>query len=307
MSHRAMKYLSMLGLVVCMVAGARRIQAQDSSPTITGSSPPQSAASSNTTNDERLRAIEAEIQALKRAPKDFWDILSAVSGLFSGVVVALVGIRVTYSLNERNRISAEQQRERELAVQAESRVAAEQQKNRELAVQQAQTVLGFMPQLQSGGVAQQVALMSVFALDKDLGLRLANLYGTSESVAALQKIAASAEPAYAARAQQSLNNMITVSLKQFSPDLDDLRLSVSSLKTFYHLTSQVFWGLKGAVEAWKYEETWALRDKDKGTVFKKKRTDDGEIARIDDRSLDEVGIEPGMILEAIPILSSESA
>jgi hypothetical protein len=232
---------------------------------------------------ERITLLEQETQKLKKQQKDVWDKLAAISGLISGGVVVLLGLLVTYVVNERNRTTAEQQ------------------KKRELAVLQAQTVQSFMPQLQAGGKEQEVALTAIFALDADLGLSLATLYGTDSSVDALRKMAASPDPAYAKLAQQSLENIITVSLKEFSPDLDDLRLSASSLRTFYDLTNQVFWGLKGTVKPFTYETSWILRDQKSGQEFMKQRTTDGDVVRFDLRSVKEVGIEAGMALEAVPV------
>ncbi|HSS20118.1 MAG TPA: hypothetical protein VLL54_08585 [Pyrinomonadaceae bacterium] len=161
-----------------------------------------------------------------------------------------------------------------------------------------------MPLLQTGGPKEvEAALLAIFALDTNskLATDLASLYRNEGSISALRKIASGPDMESARRAQQALADFVTVSLKGFSPDLDDLRLSVSTLRTFNDLTNQIFWALKGAVQPFTYEKAWILRNKPTGKTLHKRRTEDGSIAPIDIRCLKEVGVEPGMTLEALPL------
>ena len=124
--------------------------------------------------EERLKALEETIEQSKdQQPKDFWDRLSAVSGLISGGLVTSVGIAATYLYNER------------------ARKNSEVQKLRELEILQVQTVQSFMPQLQSGqSKAVEAALLSIAALgNAALATSLADIYGGEGAVTALQKMA----------------------------------------------------------------------------------------------------------------------
>lgn len=263
-----------LAAFLSLILGSTSIQAQPSSAP--AASPPSSlsAKSSSDSNvGERLTGLEQEVEKLKKSQKDIWDKLGAISGLISGSVVVLVGLLVTSVL-----------------------------KKRELAVSRVQTVHSFMPMLQSGDRKEvEAALLAIFALDTKsrLATDLASIYQNDGSISALTKIAAGPDAGSARRAQQALANMIIISLKEILPGADDLRLSASSLRTFYDLTNQVFWALKGAVEAFTYEKSWILRDKETGKTIPKQRTADNRLVKIDLRSLKDAGVEPGMNLEAI--------
>ncbi len=303
MSYRSINCANVLAFFAWLILCPIGVSAQASLPVSTQSPPRSEVVVSDSSLEKRLDELEQQFKELKKPPKDRWDKLGAISGLLSGSVVALLGLLITYILSERNRTGSEQQKERELAI-------SDQQKQRELAILQVQTVQGFMPQLQSGGPREvEAALLAIFALDKNspLATDLAGLYRTEGAISALRKIASGSDREPARRAQQTLADMITVSLKRFSPDLEDLSLPINSLPTFRDLTNQVFWGLKGGVDAFTYEEVWILRNKNNGDVFNKMRTTEGDIARIDTRSLDEIGIRPGMTLEAIPIEGSQMA
>jgi hypothetical protein len=235
----------------------------------------------------RLDDLQRQIEKLNKTPKDSWDKLSAISGLLSGSVVALIGILVTFWLSEKGRRTDEQQ------------------KAREVTVLQVQTVQSFMPQLQSGDDVQiESALLAIEALGNSrLATKLASLYGEGGK-SALSRIASNADVKSAKRAQDLLDRMFTVSLKPIKPDLNDLVLSVDAIRTFGDLTTQVFWGLKNSVPAFTYEKEWILRDTRSGELFLKMRNETGEEAHRDQRSLRAAGITPGMTLEAIPVPSS---
>jgi len=276
-----MNYRSMLGCFILtwflfLIAGPTSIQAQPSSePAASPTSSVSTTTSLNSYFGERLTELEQEVQKLKKPKKDIWDKLSAISGLISGSIIVLVGLFVTSAL-----------------------------KKRELAISQVQTVQSFLPQLQSGGPKEkEAALLAIQALDtkSGLALSLAVLYRDEGSINAIRKMGSGPDAAIAKRARETLASMVIVSFKYFSPETEDLSLSLSSLQTFYDLTNQVFWALKGAVEAFTYESSWMLRDKATLKEFRKERTKDGAISRIDLRSLEKVGIKPGMTLEVIPM------
>lgn len=50
--------------------------------------------------EEHFKDLEARLKKLEKKPKDHWDKLQAVSGLVSGVLVAVVGILLTSSINK---------------------------------------------------------------------------------------------------------------------------------------------------------------------------------------------------------------
>jgi hypothetical protein len=276
MNYRSIQGYLILGAFLSLIVGASTIQAQSSSaPTATPTPSLSAKASPEADLGERLTKLEQEVQELKKPQKDNWDKLSAISGLISGSIIVLVGLFVTSAL-----------------------------KKRELAISQVQTVLRFLPQLQSGGPKEKEAtLLAIQALDTKSGLALdiASLYRDEGSINAIRKMGSGPDAAIAKRARETLASMVIVSFKYFSPETDDLSLSLSSLQTFYDLTNQVFWALKGAVEPFTYEKSWMLRDKATLKEFRKERTKDGAISRIDLRSLEKVGIKPGMTLEVIPM------
>lgn len=126
--------------------------------------------------EERIALIEkwqAEAEKrLEQPQKDVWDKIESVSGLVSGGVIALVGIFFTYFYQERQRQSAVQQ------------------KQQEIAILQVQTVQSFMPQLQSKDErAIEAALLAIAALgNTDLATKLAELFRSKGAVMALSKI-----------------------------------------------------------------------------------------------------------------------
>ena len=95
----------------------------------------------------------------------------------------------------------------------------------------------------------------------------------------------------------------TVSLSALSPDLEDITLLVDGFANFNYLTDEVYFALDGVVEPYTYGSFWILRDKETGDVFKHARmiSGIGPGKFVDDhRTLDEVGIKAGMVVEAIP-------
>jgi hypothetical protein len=50
--------------------------------------------------EERLAAMEQKVAKLEKNPKDVWDKFQALSGLLSGLLVAIVGYYLTGLVNE---------------------------------------------------------------------------------------------------------------------------------------------------------------------------------------------------------------
>src|SRR6266850_2047732 len=69
-------------------------------------------------DSRRLDSLQAEITELKRKiekpPKDAWDKITSLSGLATGLVVALIGFYATNIYTRGQRHSAERRKEREL-------------------------------------------------------------------------------------------------------------------------------------------------------------------------------------------------
>jgi hypothetical protein len=140
-------------------------------------------------NLDPLRAEIAELRRkVEKPPKDAWDKVTAVSGLASGLVVALIGFYATNVYNRRQRLSDEHR------------------KDRELLISQIQTVEKFIPHLSSKEESvKRAALVSISALgNEELAIKLATAFGGSGAVDALASIAATAGPQEAASAQRAL-------------------------------------------------------------------------------------------------------
>ena len=107
------------------------------------------------------------------AAKDFWDKLSALSGL----LVATIGAIATYVYNRRQRAS-------------QATEAAHQ-----LRVTEVQTVANFLPHLQSDDAREkEAALVAMSALgNTQLVTRLADIYRDPASLGALSRIASGLE------------------------------------------------------------------------------------------------------------------
>ena len=145
------------------------------------------------TLQDKVEILEEELNALKNTPKekDIWDKLSAVSGLISGGLVAVIGIAAIYIYNERQRKNSEDQ------------------KHREITIQKVQTIQSFMPQLQSeDSKTVEAALLAITALgDPELATDLAGLFKSEGAIAALEKIAISPDQESSKVAQKSLSGL----------------------------------------------------------------------------------------------------
>jgi uncharacterized membrane protein required for colicin V production len=99
------------------------------------------------------------------------------------------------------------------------------------------------------------------------------------------------------------SSFISVDLTAFGDNRGIQRYPVAALKDMNALTDEVYFSLDGAVHPYAYGTEWVLRDKATRRVFRTLRMLTGTPAgqRLPDtRSLEEVGIKPGMELEAIP-------
>jgi hypothetical protein len=102
-------------------------------------------------------------------------------------------------------------------------------------------------------------------------------------------------------------NFFTVSFTQIAPNLDDLTMPIDAFPTFSALLNSIWFRLGPAVEPFTYGTSWVLRDKASGKVFKALWMSDvpGRRKRqklkphYDYRPLEEVGMQPGMILEVV--------
>jgi hypothetical protein len=121
----------------------------------------------STTNDaieKRLSAVEAKVQ---KPPKDTWDKISAVSGITSGLLVAIFGWWATNAYTRRQK-------------------AVESRRSN------LQTIEKFLPYLSSEDPGiRRTSLVAISSLgDEELAVRFATSLGGPGSVAALMEIAA---------------------------------------------------------------------------------------------------------------------
>jgi hypothetical protein len=151
-----------------------------------------------------IEELSREIRTRDQTKKDVWDKLSAVAGLASGLLVAIIGGIAAYMYNERQRMTQQAQNERELQFQ-------EFQTDRELKVQQAQTVQSYLPNLGSTDPREkEAALLAISAIgNSELAVRLADMYADEASISALERIASGSDPTAAAAAERSLSSVLT--------------------------------------------------------------------------------------------------
>jgi len=105
-------------------------------------------------------------------------------------------------------------------------------------------------------------------------------------------------------------NFFTVCLDRIAPDLNDLTMPIAAFATFGGLLDEIYFRLLqsgGAVPSRTYGTHWVLRNKETGEVFKSiwmledVGSRDPLVSALvsDHRSLQEVGIKPGMTLEIV--------
>lgn len=182
--------------------------------------------------NEDFNKIQRDVDELRgrieKPSKDFWDKLSSVSILISGVLVTLIGIFATTSYNNR---------------QLESQ---KDQKSRELQVQRVQTVQGFFPYLTSEKEStKKGALISIAALgDEELATKLSINFGDEAGALALAALSRSPNKA---TAEEAVSGLATLSLSpnkevaEISRDALSMVVSLyrNSIVTVSALTSEI--------------------------------------------------------------------
>jgi S1-C subfamily serine protease len=150
-------------------------------------------ASVSQANFEKLSTELAELRKkIERPPKDTWDKLAALSGLGSGIIVALIGFYATNVYNRRQKATEERR------------------KDQELLIAQIQTVEKFIPHLSSQNEqAKSAALVAIAALgNDDLAVKLATAFGGRGATQALTTIASSPALDTTQQAVRALRDML---------------------------------------------------------------------------------------------------
>jgi S1-C subfamily serine protease len=151
--------------------------------------------STDVRTERELGTLRAEVTELRRKvekpKKDAWDKMTAISGLVSGLAVALIGFYATNVYNRRQRQSDERR------------------KDQELLIAQIQTVEKFIPYLSSTDEnTKSGALISISALgNEELAIKLATAFGGPGATVALTSIASTAGPQGAASAERALGDI----------------------------------------------------------------------------------------------------
>lgn len=121
--------------------------------------------------------LESEIAELRKKvdkpPKDAWDKVTALSGLSSGILVALIGFYATNVYSRRQKASEERRRDQEILIS------------------QIQTVEKFIPHLASDNEQTKgAALIAIAALgNEELAVKLATAFKGTGATRALTEIA----------------------------------------------------------------------------------------------------------------------
>jgi hypothetical protein len=172
--------LAFLGLV-SLGAGA-----ETQSPTATPTSSPTVPPPDCSFLEQRIDKIEERVEVLEEPqalhltvenpPKDLWDIVKVLSGLFAAALVAAVGAIATRVYNRR-----------------------------QLAVQRMQVIQRFMPKLQSSNPeVVEAALISISVLDASLALELGKTFPSQGVLNAFSRFAESPNQTVARRAKEAL-------------------------------------------------------------------------------------------------------
>lgn len=132
-------------------------------------------------------------------PKDFWDKLEAVSGIISGLAVALIGFYATNLYNKR-------QKEAEQRDAKAQQKAEEDRKDKELNVNQIQTFASFIPYLSGQNEeAKRAALVLISSLgNPELAVELSRIFTGPGATRALTDIASESGAPGSAFASRSL-------------------------------------------------------------------------------------------------------
>lgn len=136
----------------------------------------------------RLAKLEADLEKIRKKPKDAWDKLAALAPFVSGAMIGAIGIYATSAYNAR-----------QLATQA-------QQKDREIAVARVQTVEKFFPHLSSTDDKVREAALDAIAVlgEEQLALKFAAHFGGRSGAAVLARLANSPDPTVSGPASSAL-------------------------------------------------------------------------------------------------------
>jgi Trypsin-like peptidase domain len=162
------RVLSTIGLFIATVTA---IVSVADTPHVTA---PTTTQSSAVTIDQLQSEIADLKKKIDKPPKDAWDKATALSGLSSGILVALIGFYATNIYNKRQKVSEERR------------------KDQEILISQIQTVEKFIPHLASDNEQSKgAALIAIAALgNEELAVRLASAFKGSGATRALTEIAA---------------------------------------------------------------------------------------------------------------------
>jgi S1-C subfamily serine protease len=166
-----------------------------SAAAVAPNAPAEVGSPSDTRAEATLDSLRAEVTELRKKvqkpPKDVWDKVTALSGLASGLAVALIGFYATNVYNRRQRLSEERR------------------KDQELLISQIQTVEKFIPYLSSKEEnVKSGALIAISALgNEELAVKLATAFGGPAATVALTSIASTAGPQGVASAGRALQDI----------------------------------------------------------------------------------------------------
>jgi S1-C subfamily serine protease len=142
--------------------------------------------------EERLSKIEED---LKKPKKDIWDRLDTVSGIISGLIIALIGFYATSIYDQR------------------SKEAERQDRGRSITAIELQTVEKFFPHLASKDEVEKQAAIQIISTmaNPELAAKIAQAFGGSGARAALTNITATGSP----QTKASLNYALVDLFKEF--------------------------------------------------------------------------------------------
>jgi S1-C subfamily serine protease len=163
-------------------------------------------------NPPSVGELEARVIKLEhdaKHPKDAWDKLGAISGLASGILVALIGFYAT-NLYDRH-----------------SKQAEEFDRQRGLVAVELQTVEKFFPHLASkDDTERQGAIQAISTLaNPDLAAKMAKVFGGTGARAALAQIASASSAV-----QSSVSSALTDLYKEFGAATGLIELTCKSSK-----------------------------------------------------------------------------
>jgi hypothetical protein len=99
------------------------------------------------------------------------------------------------------------------------------------------------------------------------------------------------------------SSFITVDARSFTGSPGDVfELPAAAFSTFSELTNEIYFSIERYVKAFEYGYTWVIKDAKNDKIIKNARMITGfkpGVPLRDDRSLDEVGIYPGMTLKIV--------